>query len=441
VDISFFRKYLLLFLAVTIVLLSIIALKNNASVAPQKIYAASPIQHVFIILMENHDWRDIKGSSSAPYINSLLAQGSHAEQYYNPPGIHPSLPNYLWLEAGTNFGHLDDNNPSSDHQSTTNHLVTLLTKTGLTWRAYEENISGTTCPLNSSGEYAVRHEPFTYFDDVTNNLSSTSQNCIQHLRPFTQLATDLSNNNEANYNFITPNLIDDMHDGTIQDGDNWLKTNLPTILNSQAYKNNGVVFITWDEGEGDDGPIGMIVLSPLAKKNYSNTIHYDHSSTLKTLEEIFGVSPMLGGAAKATDLSDFFTTSITSGGTVPQPTNITPTLFCLGGTCPTTPSPTKVVVNPSTTPGNVTPGTSTSPSIAPCGNTQSASVHAMKTRGRKNGLIGQLISLLLQFFIMLLQQLLGSNIQLPPTGTPLPTSVPASPIPSAPSPTGNPCGN
>src|SRR4051812_44847974 len=64
---------------------------------------------VFIILMENHNWSSIKGSASAPYINNaLLPIASYADQYYNPPGIHPSEPNYLWLEAGTNFGITND---------------------------------------------------------------------------------------------------------------------------------------------------------------------------------------------------------------------------------------------------------------------------------------------------------------------------------------------
>src|SRR5262249_16245638 len=68
------------------------------------------IQTVFIILMENADWADIEGNTaSAPYINNtLLPMGAHAEQYYNPPGMHPSLPNYLWLEAGTNFNVTSD---------------------------------------------------------------------------------------------------------------------------------------------------------------------------------------------------------------------------------------------------------------------------------------------------------------------------------------------
>ena len=274
-----------------------------------------PLKTVFLIMMENHNWSDITSSSSAPYINNtLLAIGAHATQYFNPPGIHPSLPNYLWLEAGTNFGISSDDSPSTAHQSTTMHLVTLLKNANITWKAYQEDINGTSCPLSNVSGYATKHNPFVYFDDVTNSLSSTSAYCIAHVRPFMELATDLVINTVASYNFITPNLTNDMHDGTIADGDNWLAKNVPVILNSTAYKQGGVIFITWDEGEGGsapgdtkDGPIGMMVLSPNAKVGYQNSIHYDHSSTLRTVEEIFKVSPMLGGAANQTDLSDLFT--------------------------------------------------------------------------------------------------------------------------------------
>ncbi|HET9364771.1 MAG TPA: alkaline phosphatase family protein [Candidatus Angelobacter sp.] len=272
------------------------------------------IKTVWIILMENHDWSQIKGSSSAPYINNtLLPMASHAEQYFNPPGNHPSLPNYLWLEAGTNFGVLDDNAPSSHHFNVT-HFVTLLQNKAISWKTYQESISGTTCPLTDSGEYAVRHDPFVYFDDVTNTLNPNSAECINHVRPFTELASDLANNNVSAYNFITPNLCDDMHDkckptrNQVKQGDTWLSQNLPMILNSAAYKAGGAIFITWDEAATGDGPIGMIVLSPFAKGGgYSNSIHYTHGSTLRTFEEIFGVTPLLNDAANETDLSDLFT--------------------------------------------------------------------------------------------------------------------------------------
>ena len=258
--------------------------------------------------MENHNWSAIKGNAAAPYINNtLLRLGAHAEQYYNPPANHPSLPNYLWLEAGTNFGILNDDAPSADHQSSTMHLVTLLKNANISWKAYEEGISGTSCPLSDQNLYAVRHDPFVYFDDVTNSLSSTSANCISHVRPFSELDGDLQADKVASYNFITPDLCDDMHNCSVASGDSWLAQNLPKILNSTAYQQGGAIFITWDEGSNGDGPIGMIVLSPFVKPGYSNSVYYNHGSTLKTLQEIFQVTPMLGDAGNQTDLSDLFT--------------------------------------------------------------------------------------------------------------------------------------
>jgi len=273
------------------------------------------IQTVFVILMENENWSAIQGSPSAPYINgAILPMASYAEQYYNPPGVHPSLPNYLWLEAGTNFNIADDNDPLIDHQSTTNHLVTQLKNAGIAWRAYEEDICGCYCPLVYTNQYAPRHNPFVYFDDVTNTNDLSGAYCIANIRSYAQLAGDLQNNTVARYNFITPNSCDDMHDNVgcatgdpIKNGDTWLSTNLPLILSSQAYSNSGAVFIVWEEAEIGDGPIGMIVLSPLAKGGgYSNSIHYTHSSMLRTIQEIFNVSPLLGDAANANDLSDLF---------------------------------------------------------------------------------------------------------------------------------------
>src|ERR1700730_13567553 len=123
---------------------------------------------VFIILMENHNWSSIIGNGQAPYINNtLLPMASYCGQYYNPPGVHPSLPNYLWLEAGTNFGIGDDNPPRTNHQATTAPLVPLLQNAGITWKSYQEDISGSACPLTTVALYAPKHNPMVYFDDVT----------------------------------------------------------------------------------------------------------------------------------------------------------------------------------------------------------------------------------------------------------------------------------
>lgn len=165
--------------------------------------------------MENHNWSSIKGSSSAPYINNtLLPMSSRAEQYYNPPGLHPSEPNYIWLEAGDNLGITTDNLPSANHQSTTNHFVTQLANAGISWTSYQEDITGASCPLTNFAKYYPKHNPMVYFDDVTNTNNSNSAYCIANVRPYSELATDLENNTVTRYNFIVPNQCHDMHGDT-----------------------------------------------------------------------------------------------------------------------------------------------------------------------------------------------------------------------------------
>src|ERR1700757_4312349 len=124
------------------------------------------IKTVFIIVMENHNWTgsgaalSLKGNPLAPYFNyTLLPMASHANQYYNPPHMHPSLPNYLWLEAGTNFGVKDDGPATKYHLSTHNHLAALLDQRNITWKSYEEGATGTSCSLQNW------HDPFVFFQD------------------------------------------------------------------------------------------------------------------------------------------------------------------------------------------------------------------------------------------------------------------------------------
>jgi hypothetical protein len=271
---------------------------------------AAHVQTVFVILMENANWADVRGSSHAPYLNgTLLPMGAHAERYFNPPGVHPSEPNYLWLEGGRDFGIRDDRDPSAHTVKTDAHLVALLGKAGISWKAYQEEIAPDECPVTSHGLYAAKHDPFVFFDDVT----SSAAFCTAHIRPLPELAADLEAGKAARYNFITPDLCNDMHGAPgcrrdwLRNGDDWMAQWIPRILASPQYKAGGAILITWDEGEhGSDGPIGMIVVSPFAKPGFSSDEHYTHSSLLRTVQEIFAVTPLLGDAAKAKDLSSLF---------------------------------------------------------------------------------------------------------------------------------------
>jgi hypothetical protein len=322
---------------------SLLALVSLSILLPALSFAQmSKVKTVFVIMLENHNWSgnnsgtafndpDLENNPLAPYINKELKKRSaHPQQYFNPPGNHPSQPNYLWLEAGTNFGVLADTQPGQPQLTTTNHLVSLLTNAGISWKVYAEQDYGNpefaVCPLDFT-YLDVEHLAVVYFNDVNDGLNPNSPVCISHVVPYSHLATDISAHSTARYNVIIPNLCHQGHEGitpcdpnepgsNTQRSDQWLKKNLPVILSSDAYKEGGAVFVIWDEAEDTaqygDGPLGLFLVSPFAKgegrREYRNEIHYDHSSTLKTIQEIFGVTPLLGAAADPAtqDLSDLF---------------------------------------------------------------------------------------------------------------------------------------
>src|SRR5215470_10627385 len=201
---------------------------------------APTYQHVIWIWFENHSASQIIGSSQAPYFNTIANDCGVATNYHNLS--HPSLPNYVGATSGLAVSSLkpfkSECNPSKKCSSSGPNIF----GQGETWKAYEESMPANCAPANS-GEYAVRHNPPPYY--------TTLSGCPTFDVPYTQLASDLAGNTLPAFSFITPNLIDDMHDGTIADGDSWLASNLPTILNSSQYQSGTTaVFITWDEGAG-----------------------------------------------------------------------------------------------------------------------------------------------------------------------------------------------
>jgi phospholipase C len=283
----------------------------------EKARTAHAIKTVFVIVMENHNWSSIAGNPSAPYINgTLLTQGAHAEHYTSPEGIHPSEPNYIWLEAGDDLDIADDDDPAANYRTTKTHLTTQMEIANVSWKSYQEAMTPGVCPLASSGRYAAKHNPFVFFDDVTGGRDAHSPRCIEHIREYGELAGALGSGASgavAQYNFITPDMCNDMHDSagcpspdSVANGDAWLAREVPKILASEAYKAGGALFITWDESEGGNEPIGLIALSPFAKPGYAGTIAYTHSSLLRTIQDVFALRPFMRGAANAVSLEDLF---------------------------------------------------------------------------------------------------------------------------------------
>jgi len=306
--------------------------------------------HIFEIVLENHETTSIIGSSSAPYINSLAQQYGLATNYY---GIrHPSLPNYLALTGGDTFGVTNDCTKCFVNAP---NLVDQLEGAGKTWKAYMESMPSP-CFVGDSGSlYRQKHNPFIYFD----NIRTSAARCNK-IVPLTQLDIDLKNNTVPDYTWITPNMCNDMHDCSVSTGDTWLKTWVGKILATPAWQQNGVLFITFDEGKTDagcctlaaGGQIVTLVISPLGKPAFKSSVAYNHYSLLRTIEDAWGLTPLANaGCACSTPMTDFF------GDSVP-PASVTPTTTMLPnptGEPSATPSPTPVItpteiITPTATP-------------------------------------------------------------------------------------------
>jgi hypothetical protein len=140
-----------------------------------------------------------------------------------------------------------------------------------------------------SGNYAMKHDPFMYYNDIRNNPAR----CASHVVPFSQFSGDLSSGRVPNYVFITPNMCHDMHDCPVSTGDAWLQSVVPTITSSPAFENGGVLFITWDEGASGAGCCGdswggrvvTLVISPLSIPGYRSGVAENHYSLLRTIED------------------------------------------------------------------------------------------------------------------------------------------------------------
>ena len=355
-------------------LIAALGVRSASAQEDNRYWSPNPyeIKHVFVIALENHNWtqpttipggiQPVYQNPNAPFINSLVngtalvyfdgrlnnisKQVSYATAYHNvlatPSGnnlhIHPSEPNYLWAEAGTNFGIFNDDDPYKDNppnaQNTTQHLSGLLQRNGKTWKSYQEDIDLQTdasghlvnlplpenewtvplvslsgifapeSPVNTYNatyqyNYAVKHNPQAFFTDTNGGNNTTPSNRLsQNYAPLQQLEFDLAKNRVADYNWITPDQFNEMHSGLatgfagltgdsamIRAGDNAVSRLVPLIMASQAYKDGGVIILWWDESEGtapgdnaDDfnHTIGEIVISQLAHPN-ENGVPYASS--------------------------------------------------------------------------------------------------------------------------------------------------------------------
>ncbi len=243
--------------------------------------------HVVVVIEENHSYSEIIGSSNAPYINSLASQGALFSHSFAV--THPSEPNYLAIFSGSTQGITDDSCP---HTFTGGNLASELIAAGFSFTGYSEGLPSVGYTGCTSGSYARKHNPWVNF---TNVPSSDNQ-------PFINFPTISNYSSLPTLSFVVPNLNDDMHNGTIQQGDTWLKNHLDSYA-QWAKTNNSLLIVTWDEDDSSmSNQIPTIFVGQSVKSGtYSETIN--HYNVLRTLEDMYGLTP-LNNSANVSAISD-----------------------------------------------------------------------------------------------------------------------------------------
>jgi phosphatidylinositol-3-phosphatase len=233
--------------------------------------ADARLNHVFVIMLENHSFSSVIGNANAPFINSLADQYAVAENYFGV--THPSLPNYVATISGSNwFSNADIPTQTFAHRN----LVDQLEENHIRWGAYMQTMptagfTGTQYPANAA-LYVNKHNPFILFDDVRNDASRRA-----NIKPYTSLASDLNSGAAPNFVWITPNQCHDMHGGVFvtvagesvdgapcpfgntkddandaalkQKADDFVHGAVDTIMSSKAWTGNSAIFIVTDEND------------------------------------------------------------------------------------------------------------------------------------------------------------------------------------------------
>ncbi len=286
----------------------------NASGVP--LDRPATLEHVIVIVMENRDADELHGDSDAPYFNELVDQCGTSTGYLDNTFSSDinSLSHYLALTSGSNCNTgvgssgsgcvTDDSSPAS-HMLTTDSIF----EQAASWTAYQEDMPNNRDWGNpaSGTEYWVKHNPPAYYTGVTDcgtfdvgidRVSCSSSQYDTCSTPSNAFSADLANDTLPAYAFVTPDIENDMHDGDVTTGDNWLHTYLPLILASPAYlRGETAVYVLWDEqGSFNGGAIPNLFLSPYIQPTTSSAV-MNHFAALRAAEAQLGIGTYLGCAS------------------------------------------------------------------------------------------------------------------------------------------------
>src|ERR1035441_700341 len=242
--------------------------------------ALPAVAHTVIVVMENHSYGEVVGSSLAPYIDQLAAAGA---LFTNSRAVaHPSEPNYLALFSGSTQGVTSDSCPATVGAA---NLASQLIAAHRTFTGYAESVAPQGAAVCSSGEYARKHVPWADFSNVPPSVTKS----------FTSFPAG-NYGRLPDVSFVIPNLCDDMHDCSVATGDGWLKRNLGGYV-TWAKAHDSLLILTWDENDGSVGnQIPTIFVGQMVRPGRF-AMPITHYSVLHTVETLYGLRPVANAAA------------------------------------------------------------------------------------------------------------------------------------------------
>jgi len=255
--------------------------------------------HVVVVIEENHAYSQIIGSPAASYINSLAAGGALMTQSHAL--THPSQPNYIALFSGSTQGVTTDSvYPHS--QFTAPNLGSKLLSAGFTFSGFSETMPSVGFDGASAGtapaEYRRKHNPWVNWQDAGVPLPANKLPPAVNLPYAGYFPAATAYDTLPTLSIVVPNQLDDMHDGTVAQGDAWLQANLSAYA-AWCGSHNSLLVLTFDEDDGSAGNhiVTIFLGANVVPGQYSQTI--DHYNVLRTLENMYSLQHDAGSVAAA----------------------------------------------------------------------------------------------------------------------------------------------
>ncbi|HEU0189188.1 MAG TPA: alkaline phosphatase family protein [Gallionella sp.] len=246
--------------------------------------------HVVVMIEENRGYSQIMDKqNSNSYIHALAKRGALFTQSYGVS--HPSQPNYLALFSGSTQGVTSNACP---HTFDSGNLASSLLEKGLNFASYAESLPTAGSDICWSGSYQRKHNPVVNWQGV--------RLPVELNRRFADFPNDFSR--LPTVSFVIPDQNNDMHDGSFETADEWLKRHIEPYV-EWAMKHNSLLILTWDEDNGrEDNRIVTILVGPMVKKGNSGQ-RINHYNVLRTLLDFYDL-PALGASRDAEAIKDIW---------------------------------------------------------------------------------------------------------------------------------------